>query len=57
MIMSRDSCLGSAEGFVSRAGQQQLIPGRFQHELKEPPHAFFIFDDQEGGCLHGLATG
>ena len=37
--------LDHAEGFVARAGQEQLIPGRFQHQLKEPSHSFFIFDD------------
>ena len=49
--------LDHAEGFVPRAGQEQLIPGGFQHQLEEPAHSFFIFDDQEGGCVHGLATG
>ena len=49
--------LEQADRFVAGARQEQLIAGGFQHQLEEPPHAFFIFDDQEGGCVHGLATG
>ena len=49
--------LDQAKGFVAGSRQQQLVAGRLQHEFEEPPHAVFIFDDQERGCLHGLVPG
>ena len=48
--------LEHVKSFVAGTRQQELIAGCFEHQLKEPPHAFFIVDDQEGGGVHGVAT-
>ena len=50
--IERRLILDQTDGIGSGIGEDELVAGRLEHKLKEAPHAFFIFNDQEGWSVH-----